>query len=69
MAGEDLYELLKPAEAVLRGELLDDKLLELPNLNLFQNMGGLDNLDLDFIKIIYLHFKRVSILPMWLNKV
>ena len=62
LAGEDLYELLKPAEAVLCGrELLDDKLLKrLPNLKFISKYGvGLDNLDLDFISKnnIHLHFQ------------
>ena len=62
LAGEELYQLLKPAKAVLCGrELLDEKLLKrLPNLKFISKYGvGLDNLDLSYISKnnIELYFK------------
>ncbi len=62
LAGEELYQLLKPAQAVLCGrEILDEELLKrLPNLKLISKYGvGLDNLDLSYISknSIDLHFQ------------
>lgn len=62
LEGDSLYQLLKPASAVLCGrELLDKDLLQrLPNLKFISKYGvGLDNIDLTYItqSSIELHFK------------